>query len=189
MTDRPIVGVLLAAGRSVRFGGDKLLVAIEDGAPIGVAALKNLAAAVDSVLAVVRPGDAALAAALGAQGARVTECPDAARGMGESLAWGVRGTPAAAAWLIALADMPWVRPATIGRVVDALRRGASIAAPSWQGRQGHPVGFAACHYSELIALSGDIGARPIIERHGLVLVDAEDAGVVRDVDAPQDLVR
>jgi len=85
--------------------------------------------------------------------------------------------------------MPWVRPAAIERVVDALRRGAPIAAPTWRGRQGHPVGFAARHYAELIALSGDVGARPVIERHGVLLVDAEDSGVVRDVDAPQDLVR
>jgi molybdenum cofactor cytidylyltransferase len=189
MTDGPIVGVLLAAGRSARFGSDKLLVQLEDGTSIGLAALKNLAAAVDVVVAVVRPRDAALAAALGAHGARVTECPNAAEGMGESLAWGVRGSPTAAAWLIALADMPWVRPATIARVVDALRRGAPIAAPSWQGTQGHPVGFAARHYAALIALSGDIGARPVIERHGVLLVDAEDDGIIRDVDAPPDLAR
>jgi molybdenum cofactor cytidylyltransferase len=189
MTVGPIVGVLLAAGRSTRFGSDKLLVPLEDGTPIGVAALKNLAAAVDAVVAVVRPGDAVLAAALAAHGARVTECPNAAEGMGESLAWGVRGSPTAAARLIALADKPWMRPAAIERVVGALRRGAPIAAPGWQGRQGHPVGFAALHYPELIALSGDLGARPVIERHGVLLVEAEDSGVVRDVDAPQDLVR
>ena len=189
MTDGPIVGVLLAAGRSTRFGSDKLLVPLEDGTPIGVAALKSLVTAVDAVVAVVRPGDTALAAALAAQGARATECPNAAEGMGESLAWGVRGSPTAAAWLIALGDMPWTRPAAIERVVDALRRGAPIAAPSWQGRQGHPVGFAARHYAELIALSGDLGARPVIERHGVLLVDADDSGVVRDVDAPQDLAR
>jgi molybdenum cofactor cytidylyltransferase len=189
MTDRPIVGILLAAGRSVRFGNDKLLVPLEDGTPIGVAALKNLAAAVDAVVAVVRPGDAALVSALGARGARVTECPNATEGMGESLAWGVRAAPVAAAWLIALADMPWVGPDASGRVADALRQGAPIAAPKWQGRQGHPVGFAARHYAELIALSGDVGARPVIERHGVLLVNVEDDGIVRDVDAPRDLAR
>ncbi len=60
----PIVGVLLAAGSATRFGGDKLLAPLVDGAPIGVAALRNLGPAVDVVLAVVRPGDNALAAAL-----------------------------------------------------------------------------------------------------------------------------
>src|SRR5213075_1621091 len=129
MEEGAIVGVLLAAGSATRFGGDKLLAPLVDGTPIGVAALRNLAPAVDVVLAVVRTGDNALAAALAAGGARVTVCPQAAEGMGASLAWGVRSAPIAAAWLVALADMPWVRPTTVGMVVDALRRGASIAAP------------------------------------------------------------
>ena len=68
----PIVGVLLAAGSASRFGGEKLLAPLPDGTPIGVAALEHLAAAVDSVVAVVRPHDAPLAAALAARGARIT---------------------------------------------------------------------------------------------------------------------
>jgi molybdenum cofactor cytidylyltransferase len=189
MRDGPIVGILLAAGSASRFGSDKLLAKMPDDTPIGVAALKNLAAAVDTVVAVVRLGDDALATVLAAHGARVTACPRAAEGMGESLAWGVRAAPAAAAWLIALADMPWVQPATVDRVGDALRHGAPIAAPTWQGAQGHPVGFADAFYAELIALSGDAGAKTILARHNVALVATEDAGVLRDVDTPQDLER
>ncbi|HEY7944089.1 MAG TPA: NTP transferase domain-containing protein, partial [Casimicrobiaceae bacterium] len=58
--DRPIVGVLLAAGSGSRFGGDKLLAKLADGTPLALAALSTLAAAVDVVVAVVRPADAAL---------------------------------------------------------------------------------------------------------------------------------
>jgi molybdenum cofactor cytidylyltransferase len=189
MRDGAIVGILLAAGSATRFGGDKLLVPLPGGTPIGVAALENLAGAVDTVVAVVRLGDDALATVLAAHGARVTVCPRAAEGMGESLAWGVRAAPVAAAWLIALADMPWVQPASVGRVGDALRQGAPIAAPTWQGAQGHPVGFAGSLYPELIALTGDEGARSIVARHGASLVATEDAGVLRDVDTPRDLER
>jgi molybdenum cofactor cytidylyltransferase len=187
MTGGPIVGILLAAGRSARFGRDKLLVALADGTPMAIAALGNLAAAVDSVVAVVRPGDAEIATALAAQGARITECPRAAEGMGESLAWGVRAAPAVRGWVIALADMPWISSAMISRIVGALRAGGAIAAPSWQGRRGHPVGFAADYYGELIALSGDEGARPVVGRHEVTLIPAQDAGVLRDVDMPADL--
>ena len=109
--------------------------------------------------------------------------------MGESLAWGVRAAPAAAAWLIALADMPWVQPTTVGRVGDALRQGALIAATTWQGVRGHPVGFAASLYTELIALTGDEGAKSVIARHGASPVAADDAGALRDVDTRQDLER
>ena len=187
MTGGPIVGILLAAGRSARFGREKLLVALADGTPMAVAALANLSAVVDSVVAIVRPGDETVAAALARQGARITECPRAAEGMGESLAWGVRAAPAALGWVVALADMPWVSRATIGRVVGALRGGESIAAPTWQRRRGHPVGFAADHYGELISLSGDEGAKALLERHAISLLPTEDPGILSDVDTPSDL--
>jgi molybdenum cofactor cytidylyltransferase len=185
----PIVGVLLAAGSATRFGGDKLLAPLADGTSIGVAALRNLAPAVDVVLAVVRPCDDALAAALDAGGARVTVCPQAAEGMGASLAWGVRAAPLAAGWLIALADMPWIQTATIARIADALRAGAPIVAPSWRDSRGHPVGLASRFFGELSALSGDEGAKAILRRHNTTLVATDDAGVLRDIDTPQDLVR
>lgn len=187
MPGGPIVGILLAAGSASRFGGDKLLALLPDGTPIGIAALEHLGAAVDAVVAVVRPQDDALAAALAARGARTTLCPRAADGMGVSLAWAVRAAPAAAGWVIALADMPWVRPDTIERVADALRRGASVAAPSHLGSRGHPVGFAAARYAELIALKGDDGARLVVARHQAVLIETDDVGTVRDVDTRRDL--
>ncbi|HTS23117.1 MAG TPA: nucleotidyltransferase family protein [Casimicrobiaceae bacterium] len=185
----PIVGVLLAAGSATRFGGEKLLAALPGGTPVGVAALRHLAPAVEAVVAVVRPGDERLAAALGAEGARVTACPRAGDGMGASLAWGVRAAPLAAAWVVVLADMPWIRPESIARVVEAARGGAPIAAPKWRDARGHPVAFAAAFYSQLAALTGDEGARAILAREIVALVDAGDPGVVCDVDKPEDLAR
>jgi len=187
MRGGPIVGILLAAGSASRFGGEKLLAPLPDGTPIGVAALEHLAAVVDAVVVVVRRHDDTLAAAFAARGARVTACPHAAEGMGASLAWGIRAAPVAAAWLIALADMPWVQPATMAEIVKALRGGAPIAAPRRLGRRGHPVGFAADRYPELIALSGDEGAKALLARRRVALIDTEDAGVLRDVDTRQDL--
>jgi len=183
----PTVGILLAAGSASRFGGDKLLALLPDGTPIGVAALKHLAAAVDTVVAVVRPLDEPLAAALAEAGARITRCPWAEEGMGASLAWGVRAAPVAAAWLIALADMPFVQSATMSGVVAALRAGAPVAAPSHLGRRGHPVGFAAASYAALSMQSGDEGAKAVLAQNRVTLIDTDDAGVLRDVDTRQDL--
>jgi molybdenum cofactor cytidylyltransferase len=187
MPGAPIVGILLAAGSASRFGGDKLLALLPDRRPIGVAALEHLAAVVDTVVAVVRPHDHALMATYAARGARIATCWRAADGMGVSLAWGVRAAPVAAGWVIALADMPWVQPATIALVTAALRKGALVAAPSCHGTRGHPVGFAAACYAELTTLVGDEGARPIVARHQAVLIETGDAGILRDVDIPRDL--
>ena len=185
----PIIGVLLAAGSAKRFGGAKLMVPLSGGTPIGVAALNSVRGGVDAVVAVVRPGDKELANALAAHGARVTACPRAAEGMGIGLAWGVRAAPIAAGWVIALADMPWIAPATAARIADALRWGSAIAAPVHGGGRGHPVGIAARFYGELAALSGDEGARSLLASHAssLELVPVDDPGVLRDIDTPGDL--
>ena len=188
-----IVGILLAAGRGERFGGDKLGALLRSGPhaglTVGVAACRTLRAAVDPVFAVVRAGDVALAAALAREGAQVDVAERADDGMGASLAAGVAVAGGADGFIVALADMPWVTPATIRAVVEALRSGASIAAPRCHGRRGHPVGFAAAHRAELVALAGDQGARAIVEANAssVTFVDVDDTGVLADVDVPGDL--
>lgn len=197
-----VVGILLAAGRGERFGGGKLLATLparSDASPdagsaagemIGVIACRNLLAVMPRVVAVVRPGDAALAAALGAAGARVVRCANADAGMGASLACGVRATSAAAGWVVALGDMPWLATATIARVTAAIEAGAVVAAPFHQGRRGHPVGFGAACLAALTALTGDDGAKSVVAAHrdNLARIDVDDAGALRDVDRPDDLV-
>ncbi|MGZ8173399.1 MULTISPECIES: nucleotidyltransferase family protein [Methylobacter] len=184
-----IVGILLAAGASRRFGADKLTHILPDGNLVAVRACRNLLAGTDGVLAVVRPDSEELTALLQAEGAEVRVCADAEQGMSASLVFGIRACPDAAGWLITLADMPWIEPATIRKVADALRSGAVMAAPCWQGRRGHPVGFSQILGPELAALSGDEGAKTVIQAHleQLRLVDCDDAGVLRDIDKPEDL--
>lgn len=184
-------GILLAAGSARRFGGAKLLATLAGGKPVGVASCLALVEALPRTIAVVRIGDDALADALAAGGATVVRCARADEGMGASLACGVAASRDAAGWIVALADMPWIAPATIRRVADAIASGASIAAPFHRGERGHPVGFAASHRDALAALGGDEGAKSVLASHGadLVRVDVDDPGVLRDVDVPADLAR
>lgn len=182
-------GILLAAGAARRFGGDKLLAPLQDGTPVGAAACRSMHAALGHVVAVVRPGDDALASVLAACGATIVHCARADEGMGASLACGVAATADAQGWVVALADMPWIAPATIRSVAEAIVAGASIAAPVHRGERGHPVGFSAAHRDALMTLSGDEGARSLVAHGGveLVRIDVDDPGVLRDVDAPGDL--
>ncbi len=184
-----IVGILLAAGRGTRFGGDKLLAALKDGTPIGVRSASNLRSALADTIAVVRSEDDALAALLEAAGIEVTRCPDAHLGMGASLAHAVRARPDAGGWIVALADMPLVQPETIRKLAAALQAGAWIAAPRHAGRRGNPVGFASGLKSRLAALSGDVGARDIVREDAsrVVFVDVDDSGVLADIDTRAEL--
>lgn len=187
-----IQALLLAAGSGRRFGGDKLLATLGDGTPLVVASAGALLAAGCAVLAVVRPGAAGagvtgLLASL--PGVRVRACARAADGLGASLACGVAASPRAAGWLVALGDMPAIRPATIARVLATLADGAPIVAPALQGRRGHPVGFGAAFRDALLACHGDQGARDLLAREAarLTLIDVDDPGVLCDVDHPTDL--
>lgn len=185
----PIVGLLLAAGRSRRFGGDKLLHPLPGGEPIVAASARRLRVATDRTLVLIRPRQPALRAVLQALDIDLVEVADADAGMGVTLAGGVRAAEAAAGWVVALADMPRVHPDTLHRVVAALRAGAFVAAPFHGGRRGHPVGFARPWYAALSALDGDEGARRLLQAHGdaITRIDVDDPGCLFDVDTPDDL--
>ncbi len=184
-----IHGILLAAGFSTRFGSNKLLHLLPDGTPIALAAARNMLAALPRTVAVVHSGRSALARLLIDAGCTLVVARNAREGMGTSLAAGVRATRDAAGWVVGLADMPFVRPATIGAVAKRLARGAALAAPSLDGARGHPVGIAGSFRDELLGLKGDQGARAILERNAgaIELIPTEDRGVLRDVDTPADL--
>jgi molybdenum cofactor cytidylyltransferase len=183
------VGLLLAAGSATRFGSDKLQHALPHGVAIAVQAARHLQSGVSRVVAVVRPGSGQTARALAAEGCEVVVCDRAAEGMGASLACAARAAGAADGYLVALGDMPFVRPSTIGAVRDALAAGAPLAAPYWHARRGHPVGFAGDFRADLEALSGDEGARHLLDAHAarLVKVPVGDPGAIRDIDEPPDL--
>ena len=186
-----IVGILLAAGSGSRFGGGKLLASLADGVLVGVQSLRTLTSVVAEVIVVTRPEDDALRAALRDEGARIEICPRAADGMGASLAYGIRASLDADGWIVALGDMPRIQAATIRAVAAALGDGAIIAAPTYRGARGHPVGFAGALRDALAGLSGDAGARDILrtERGRLTLIECDDPGILADVDTRADLER
>jgi molybdenum cofactor cytidylyltransferase len=184
-----VVGLLLAAGSATRFGSDKLQHPLPHGVAIAVQTARSLKAEVSRVLAAVRPDNEVIARALAAEGCEVVVCERAAEGMGASLACAARAAGAADGYLVALADMPFVRRSTIAAVREALERGATLAAPYFRARRGHPVGFAGQLRAELVASSGDEGARRVLEAHAatLVKVPVGDPGAIRDIDKPADL--
>lgn len=185
-----IQGVLLAAGAGRRYGGEKLLQARWQGRPIVEHSLQHLLAAVPDTVAVVADETDDLARLLRRCGVDTVRNPEPGRGMGSSIAAAVAARPDADGWIIALADMPWIRVDSIARVVQALREGATIAAPFHQGRRGHPVGFSAALQAQLQVLDGAEGARQLLQgAAGLTRVDVADPGVVLDVDRPSDLER
>lgn len=188
------VGVLLAAGFGTRYdpAGERLKLlqpaqaGLHAGLPIAAAAARNLRTVVKRAVAVVRPRDQPhqpqLHDALLQEGCHLIVCDQASDGMGTSLACGINQVQHAAGWIVALADMPAIKPATIEAVADALGAGHTTAAPVYRGQRGHPVGFAACCLDDLLRCSGDEGARAVLQKFAPHLIDVDDAGILIDID-------
>lgn len=184
-----LVGILLAAGSASRFGSNKLLHPLLTGVPIAVTAARRLKAAVPRCIAVVRPGAEVLAALLAADGFEIVVCANADEGMGASLACAAQAAGEADAYLVALADMPFIRASSMQAVRDVLQSGAPLVAPYFRSRRGHPVGIAGRFRAELLAARGDEGAKKLLTGHAaeLVKIPIGDPGVVRDIDTLADL--
>ena len=191
MDTRPAL-IVLGAGRGSRFIGTehKLLQDLGESTVLGTT-LRN---AISSHLPMVVVTTAPLAdeARRHVAARDVIVLPEAGTpggaplGMAHSICAGVSARPDAAGWLILPADMPLVRPATLQRVARELANNA-IAYAQYKGRRGHPVGFSAGLFSELIALSGDEGARRLIARYPGFGVNVDDVGTTIDIDTQADL--
>jgi molybdenum cofactor cytidylyltransferase len=182
-------GVLLAAGASHRFAADKRLHPLAGGVAMAVRAARTLLHAVPHSVAVVRAADREVADLLAAEGIGIVVNPRPDDGMGASLACGVRAAARATGWVIALADMPFIQAATVATVARAVGQSDVLAAPVFAGHRGHPVAFGRAYFADLVALTGDTGAREVLERHleRLTLIPVDDPGIHRDIDCPADL--
>ena len=188
-SDNGFCGILLAAGRSTRFGSDKLLHPLADGTPIALASARAMLAAIPRVVAVVKRDNPVLARLLAAEDIEVIAAPTVGECMGRSIAACIQASACAAGWVVALADMPFIRSHTISLVLAALENGAPLAAPAFRGQRGHPVGFSSRFRERLSVLQNDEGARHILREHQdqLDLIECMDAGIIRDIDLPGDL--
>jgi molybdenum cofactor cytidylyltransferase len=191
--------LVLAAGAGSRFGGGKLTAPWRGGVLLDGALAGAFAAPARSVT-VVTGADASVEAAARAfaqrrgEGTRlkVIHCAGHAEGMGATLRTGAASLPADADGVfVFLGDMPLIPAKVLPSLAEALAGGALAAAPLFDGRRGHPVLFSAELLESLRGLSGDQGARDLLQGLGarLALVETDDPGVLVDIDRPDDLDR
>jgi len=116
--------------------------------------------------------------------------PDADQGMSRSLVRGIDALQGSAGpqdgLMILPADMPLVQTSTLLAVAREIEH-HPVAYAQYRGRRGHPVGFAAELYSELVLLNGDEGARRLVARYPAYGVEVGDPGVLVDIDTDADL--
>ena len=187
-----MVVIVLAAGQGSRFGGSthKLAQPLADTTvlerTLGNAIASHLAVVVvttEAFSAVARSSVAARDVVV-LQGTGAND--RAAYGMGHSIAAGVQAHPDAGGWIVLPGDMPLVKASTLQAVAHGLVDHAVVYAQHL-GRRGHPVGFSAGLYSDLVGLTGDQGARRLIARYPAHGLEVDDPGVLIDIDTPADL--
>ena len=187
-----IAAVVLAAGLSRRMGRPKLLLDLGGAPVIRLSVERILAAGLDEVIVVTPPDAAGIAAALDGLPVRYAVNADPAAGQATSVVAGIHAlAPETDAALIALGDQPTLPADVIPALVRARAdTGRPIAAPVYRGERGNPVLFAADMFPELCALSGDRGARGVIERDAArVALVPFDVAMPPDLDTPEDYAR
>lgn len=188
-----VAAIVLAAGRSSRMGPNNKLLARLDGAPLVTRAVDAALASRATPVIVVLGHDAErVRAALGERAVTMVENPRYADGLSSSLRAGVAALPAGTdGAVVLLADMPRITAHHVERLLAAFdpRAGRTICVPTHRAKRGNPVLWGAAFFAEIAGLTGDVGARALLDRHPAqtALVEMEDDAVLRDVDTEGDL--
>jgi xanthine dehydrogenase accessory factor len=186
---RPKVGaIVVAAGLSRRMEGENKLVAEVNGKAIVAHVVDALvAAAIDPVLVVVGHRADEVRNSLEGRSVRFVENPNYEEGLGSSIRAGFQALGGSVeAALVALGDMPRLSSEHVSKIVGAFdpKGPRSICVPVHEGRRGHPVLWSSRHFVEMDELSGDVGARGLLDRHAdkIRLVPIDDGAIHFDVD-------
>jgi len=182
-----IGAIVLAAGQSSRMGRPKATLTTGRGGRTFVGTILEtlVAAGVPAVRVVVAPGH---------DGVTVNDVanPDPSGGMLSSVQCGLRAfrqpIDAVLVWPV---DHPLVKRETVAAIVAAFAAGdPPVVVPTYEGRRGHPVLFAARLIPELLRADPSRGAREVVHAHGDRLeLPVDDGGVVEDIDTPEDYIR
>jgi molybdenum cofactor cytidylyltransferase len=187
-----IAAIVLAAGQSRRMGRNKLLIEIDGAAMVERAVDAALASAAGPVIVVTGHEAPSIRTRLAGRDVVLVDNPDYAQGLSTSLRRGIAALPETADGLVVcLADMPGIDARLIDRLIAAFNpvEGREIIAPTRHGKRGNPVLWGNRFLPELAGVSGDSGAKHLLGSYPeyLVEIEAEDDGVLTDLDTPEAL--
>jgi len=189
-----IAAILLAAGKSSRMGANKMLEEIDGRPMVARTAQRLLSSHARPIVAVLGNEADAVDTALGKLPVERVRNPDYADGLSTSLKRGLAALPADIdGVVICLGDMPLIAGRDLDRLIAAFNplEGRAIVVPTRRGQRGNPVLWARQFFPEMAALSGDAGARRLIEEHADLIAEVEmdtDA-VLTDIDTPEALAQ
>jgi molybdenum cofactor cytidylyltransferase len=184
-----IAAIVLAAGKSSRMGANKLLMPIKGTPMIARTVDAILASPARPIVCVTGNANHEVETALAKRDLTFVHNPNFADGLSTSLRAGLNALPKDIdGAIVCLGDMPAVPAAAVAKMVAAFNpaEGRAIIVPAYQGKRGNPVLFARAYFSEIAAVHGDVGAKPVIAEHDdeVYEIEMEDASVLADADTP-----
>ncbi len=186
-----IAAVVLAAGLSSRMGSNKLLVDL-NGMPLLVRTILEIqASAVDHIVVVTGHQEAAIAAAISGLNVDMVHNPHYADGLSSSVKIGIASVGQFDAAFMCLGDMPLVKAQDFNRMIEAfdVEEGRDLIAPVQGRKLGNPVLWGRDYFKALQSLSGDRGARGLLEaqRDAITEIEMAHDGILLDADTPEAL--
>ena len=189
-----IAGVVLAAGRSTRMGGAEQAACANPRQAVGAHRASKRHWRRAQSRSSSSPGISMSRLKRRSPASTCNSCtiPILREGLGTSLRAGVAAVPAEAdGVVVCLGDMPQVTAALIDRLIAAYdsEKGALVVAPTRNGQRGNPVLWARRFFPDLMAITGDVGARHVLANYGeaVVEVPVAESGAFVDVDTPEAL--
>jgi molybdenum cofactor cytidylyltransferase len=185
--------VILAAGQSRRMGPQNKLLATINGKPmLRHTAEQALASKATGVFAVTGHEQEKIMPLLQEMGITAFHNPDYAEGLSSSLKTGFRALgDKFDGILVCLGDMPLVTADLFNALIDAfdMEEGRAIIVPTYKGKRGNPVLIASSFKPDILAITGDIGAKSLIADNELLVftVDAGKDSIFADIDTPDAL--
>lgn len=189
--------VILAAGNSRRFQGNKLLHSL-DGKPMYEYLAEQvglLPAGTFSEKIVVTQYEE-IRQNMESRGFTVIENKEPDLGISHSIhlaveylkkMWAAEENAMSRAICFAVCDQPFLKSETILRLVDGFKKSKKgIGCLCHQGDLGNPAIFSEEYLEELLALRGDVGGKRVVRRHpeDLFLLEVEDGMELQDIDIP-----
>ena len=160
-----ISAILLAAGQSKRMNGENKLTKEIQGTPLIKHSVKNiLASSIDELIVVLGHQKETIEKLIDKnKKIKFVFNKDFESGIASSIKTGLNNlSEKTEAFFICLGDMPMVNQNIYNQLIKSINK-KEIIVPTYKGQQGNPVLFAKSMKEKIINISGDIGAKKILE--------------------------
>ncbi len=187
-----VSAIVLAAGLSSRMGETNKLLAQVNGKSLLKHVLINLTKSdVDQIVVVAGHESEKIAQQISGPSIKLINNADFEKGLSTSIKAGIETIQSSCdAVLIMQADMPFVESNLFNQIISAFHNNDDIVIPRYKGQIGNPLLWSSKYFEQLKQLSGDKGAKQILNDYkgAISYVDVDNIGILVDIDEPNSLV-